>query len=126
MNASSRKGVRESMTIMQLIGSVLKGVLIFVVAALYFAPLVIASARGVSGNRCTTIVIVNLLLGWTGIGWLVVLVWALCAAVYDGPSLCPFCAEVMKFEELFCGHCGRASVLVRISAGERHSIDAKS
>jgi len=114
------------MTIMQLIGAVLKGVLIFVVAALYFAPMVIASGRGVSGNRCTTIVIVNLLLGWTGIGWLVVLVWALCAAVYDRPSLCPFCAEAMKFEELFCEHCGRGRVSVRISAGESHSIDARS
>ncbi len=112
------------MAIMQLIGSVLKGVLIFVVAALYFAPMVIASARGVSGNRCTTIVIVNLLLGWTGIGWLVVLLWALCAAVYDRPRLCPFCAEVMKFEDFFCGNCGR--VRVSISADERHSIDTKS
>lgn len=43
---------------------------------LYFLPAVVASARKVRGFE---IFAVNLLFGWTGIGWLLCLVWA-CAA----------------------------------------------
>jgi hypothetical protein len=43
---------------------------------LYFLPTIVAShrGRGVAG-----ILILNLLLGWTCIGWLVLLLWALLA-----------------------------------------------
>lgn len=50
--------------------------------ALYFVPTVTA----VVGGRRNTLAIfaLNLLLGWTAIGWIVALVWALAA---DGPRV---------------------------------------
>ena len=41
---------------------------------LYFLPSIIAIAR--SKRDTTSIVLLNLLLGWTAIGWVIALVWA--------------------------------------------------
>lgn len=41
---------------------------------LYFLPTIVATQRG---HRAGGIIVLNLLLGWTGIGWLVLTVWAL-------------------------------------------------
>ena len=46
--------------------------------AFYFLPIIIAAIRG--HNNCLSIFILNLLLGWTFVGWVVALVWA-CANV---------------------------------------------
>jgi hypothetical protein len=45
-----------------------------VLAVLYFLPTIIASNRGhgVAGT-----LLLNLFLGWTGIGWIIMLLWAL-------------------------------------------------
>ena len=51
---------------------VLVGLLI--VACLYFLPSVIAAFR--NHPKLAAIFMYNLLLGWTGLGWVVVLVWA--------------------------------------------------
>jgi type VI protein secretion system component VasK len=40
---------------------------------LYFLPTIVASGR----KRATAIAALNLLLGWTFLGWVVALVWAL-------------------------------------------------
>jgi hypothetical protein len=45
-----------------------------VLALLYFLPTVIAANRG---HHVTGILLLNLFLGWTGIGWIVMLLWAL-------------------------------------------------
>jgi hypothetical protein len=42
---------------------------------LYFLPSIVAIAR--SKRDTTSIVVLNLLLGWTAIGWVIALVWAL-------------------------------------------------
>jgi hypothetical protein len=42
---------------------------------MYFLPAIIAFAR--SKRDSTSILILNLLLGWTAIGWVVALVWSL-------------------------------------------------
>jgi len=42
---------------------------------LYFLPSIIALAR--SKRDTTAIFVLNLLLGWTAIGWVIALVWAL-------------------------------------------------
>ena len=42
---------------------------------LYFLPSIIALAR--SKRDTTEIFVLNLLLGWTAIGWVIALVWAL-------------------------------------------------
>lgn len=50
-------------------------VLLLVVAAgLYFLPGIIASRRGASST--TGIVLLNILLGWTVLGWIASLIWA--------------------------------------------------
>lgn len=41
----------------------------------YFLPAIIAAAR--SKRDLASIFVLNLLLGWTAIGWVVALVWAL-------------------------------------------------
>jgi len=47
--------------------------------ALYFIPAIVASSR--NHHQQTAIFILNLLLGWTVLGWICALVWA-CTAVY--------------------------------------------
>ena len=44
-------------------------------AALYFLPTIIACVR--SSRSTTGIVLLNIFLGWTGIGWVVALIWSL-------------------------------------------------
>jgi hypothetical protein len=44
-------------------------------AILYFLPAIIAFAR--SKRDSGAILVLNLLLGWTAIGWVIALVWAL-------------------------------------------------
>jgi hypothetical protein len=46
-----------------------------IIAAIYFAPTIIANAR--HKRNVGAIFVLNLLLGWTFIGWVVALVWAL-------------------------------------------------
>lgn len=43
-------------------------------AALYFAPFLIALLR--RHRNTVSILLTNLLLGWTGIGWIVALIWS--------------------------------------------------
>jgi len=51
--------------------------LIFVLA-LYFAPAIIAALRHT--HNATAILLVNIFFGWTGIGWFVALIMAICSA----------------------------------------------
>lgn len=44
------------------------------IVGLYFLPTIIALSRG-KRNRCA-ISLLNLLLGWTVIGWVIALVWS--------------------------------------------------
>ncbi len=43
-------------------------------ALLYFLPTIIAANRG---HSVAGILLLNLFLGWTGIGWIALLLWAL-------------------------------------------------
>ncbi len=47
---------------------------------LYFLPSIIALAR--NKRDTTSILVLNLLLGWTAIGWVIALIWALKHDVY--------------------------------------------
>ena len=42
----------------------------------YFVPMVIVALRDVHGRAAGSIVLINLFLGWTLIGWLVAFIWA--------------------------------------------------
>jgi Superinfection immunity protein len=48
--------------------------------ALYFLPAIIAAARHT--HNATAILLLNIFLGWTGIGWIVVLIMSICSAPY--------------------------------------------
>ena len=51
------------------------GLLLLISAALYFIPAVIALKRDV--QHTGTIVLINVLLGWTILGWIAALIWAI-------------------------------------------------
>ena len=52
------------------------GIIGFIVTvALYFLPTVIAVVR--HHRNLVAIILVNVFLGWTGVGWLVALIWAI-------------------------------------------------
>jgi hypothetical protein len=64
---------------------------ICVLVAFYFLPSLIACIRGCKASA-GGIIVLNLLLGWTVIGWIVALVWAASAKTLDD--------EKRKTEEL--------------------------
>jgi len=86
--------------------------------AIYFVPAIIAYWRG--HPSLAGIVVVNLLLGWTFLGWVGALVWAVTSAkqqvVYQQASpapqadddrvRCPDCKELILRGATKCRYCG--------------------
>lgn len=78
----------------------------------YFLPAVVAAMR--SHENEGGIMVLNLLLGWTVLGWIAALVWAVSGSSRDKPGAptpathvkCPDCAELIKREARVCKHCG--------------------
>jgi hypothetical protein len=82
---------------------------LIVLVLLYFVPSVIAARR--HHHNAGAIFVLNLLLGWTALGWIAALVWA-CTAVRtsDAPTervACPYCREPMDPRAAVCPHCRR-------------------
>lgn len=99
---------------------------------LYFLPTIVARQRG--HLNTTSITVLNVLLGWTLLGWVAALVWAYSASgkapsasssstgpaqlsdanprisESSGTKKCPFCAEPVKVEAIKCKHCGSSLV----------------
>jgi 4-amino-4-deoxy-L-arabinose transferase-like glycosyltransferase len=97
--------------------SPIPGLIIIVVCiALYFLPTIVAASRHKRSENA--IVALNLLLGWTLIGWVVALVWALSADPPDPvvvaapprrrlpPILCATCGKYSTPGSQFCSSCG--------------------
>jgi len=100
---------------------VLAIVIFFGAIALYFLPTIVGISR--KKKNLAPIVIINLLLGWTIIGWIVALVWALAVEVVDTlpaatyrqqpPSqppqgkLCSHCGKYSTQTSRFCSNCGQ-------------------
>lgn len=55
-------------------GSIIGIVVLVVTIAIFFLPTIIAIMR--HHRNSLAIFLVNLLLGWTGIGWIVALIWS--------------------------------------------------
>jgi hypothetical protein len=99
-------------------GGLLAILLLVIGFIVYFAPSFVAYGREHSNQ--TSIFVLNLLLGWTLIGWVCALVWAFTASApqvqSDGVKAtdesttknCPFCAEPVRREAIKCKHCGSA------------------
>jgi uncharacterized membrane protein len=96
--------------------NVLFGTALLIVAiASYFLPTIIASNRGHQSTNA--IAILNLLLGWTAIGWIFALVWA-CTHVHERfDAKCPFCLAAIPSAATRCSHC--TSPLAQPSASLR-------
>lgn len=52
----------------------MEGLIFLIAGALYFLPSIVASHR--DHHNTSAIVLLNLFLGWTFVGWVVALVWA--------------------------------------------------
>ena len=85
---------------------------LFLSAILYFLPTMLARHKA----DFIRIFLVNLLLGWTVIGWFVALIWA-CAAESHVPvrlvpvsagRFCSQCGALSPYGAHFCSACGRA------------------
>lgn len=95
--------------------------LILVLWALGFALYFLPSFLGWNKRNSVAIIALNLLLGWTVIGWVVALVWSLTAeqpgvvlvqsvprerVLLPSPILCSACGRYSPASSRFCESCG--------------------
>jgi hypothetical protein len=82
---------------------------------LYFLPSIIAHNNTNFGG----VFVLNLLLGWTLVGWIIALIWALGgdsrrvvamhqAAGFGGANFCVRCGYAQATRGRFCSNCGCA------------------
>lgn len=100
-------------------GSFILGLLGFLGGMIYFIPAFVAYEK--DHANASAILVLNFLLGWALIPWVIALVWAITEkqtteimvqqAALAEPSVigdtrtCPFCAETVKAEAKLCKHC---------------------
>ena len=83
----------------------------FLSAIFYFLPTILARHKA----DFTGIFLVNLLAGWTVIGWFIALIWACSAERYipvtmvavNGGRFCSQCGALSPSGAHFCSMCGR-------------------
>lgn len=88
-----------------------QAILALVLLLVYFIPAINAYSK--AHRSRAMILVVNLLLGWTLLGWLIALAWS-AGSARDDPAAptaethvkCPDCAELVRREAKICKHCG--------------------
>jgi len=76
-------------------------ILALLLFAIYMLPSMIAHNEKRDNEK--RIFMVNLLLGWTVIGWFIALAWAMSAP--PARVKCPMCAEQIQPDAKVCPHC---------------------
>lgn len=89
-------------------------IIVLIVLAAYFIPAFVAMLRALPNRGA--IFLLNLLLGWTLLGWVAALVWSATAKthVLEGSEVptpdthvrCPDCKELVRRDASKCKHCG--------------------
>ena len=86
------------------------GIALVILLIVYFLPSFVALRRKKSNGNA--ILVLNLLLGWTLVGWVVSLVWAVSVDKNQkaqkkrrGNKKCPFCFEGIDARATVCPHC---------------------
>ena len=82
-------------------------VLLIIALVLYFLPAIVAYRRRHQNE--SAIIVLNLLLGWTLLGWIAALVWASTqvtrATKPDPRKRCPQCGEEVSVHARICRFC---------------------
>jgi len=90
-------------------------VLLFLALLLYFIPAAVANGRG--HRNSAAIMALNILLGWTILGWIIALIWAFTQPqILAGPitaeakshGFCTACGKGVPTGSRFCPGCGGA------------------
>jgi hypothetical protein len=98
-------------------GAVIGIIGVLVIAALYFLPTIVATSRKVTNTG--SVFVINLLLGWSVIGWVVALAMAVKSktpqvVVVTSSTPLPACAKCgvgLTPGQQFCSNCGTARLI---------------
>lgn len=84
----------------------LAAVLVILIGAvmLYFLPTLICPK---GHPHSSAIFLLNLLVGWSGIGWLMALIWTMVLSDPAALKICPHCCERIQKAATVCRFCGR-------------------
>ena len=106
-------------------------IIITITALFYFLPSFVAASR--KNERAGQIFILNLFLGWTLIGWVIALVWAVGKNQGSEVKLqqlrkCPYCQEDVQAKAVVCKHCKSklTPILVESAMNNEHTSSSSS
>ena len=90
----------------------------------YFVPSIIAIWR--DHHQKAGIILLNLLVGWTGVFWVLALVWSVTGGKHSPKKLCPDCATEIPRGARVCGSCGFEFVPINLPPDDNHPPSAQT